>query len=232
MTESPSWLTSLRIVAAACALLVIALGVFAALYPTAFDLRGAVLSAGLAFVLLAVGVLYAVVAPRATTTTAPAAAPSSMSTRPRLVSPAPAPRVERTEARAEPFGDVHPVIDVEGIGPTIAAKLKKQGIDDTRQLWRADAKTVAAGLGLAPPIVRDWQAMAELMAVSGIGKQYAEVLVKAGYTTIAQVRRADADEVAKAVAEAGEDLTRRIQKNSVTPKVAEGWIEAARTHAA
>ncbi|HEV8359673.1 MAG TPA: DUF4332 domain-containing protein [Candidatus Thermoplasmatota archaeon] len=143
---------------------------------------------------------------------------------------APTATVRPAPARGDPFGDVHPVIDVEGIGPAYEQRLKALGIHTTRDLWHANTGDVATKLGVGSGLVREWQQMAELMALKGIGKQYAEVLVKAGIGSIAQLRAADPDEIAQRIEKAEEGLAHRIQKNTITPKIAEGWIHAARTH--
>lgn len=147
------------------------------------------------------------------------------------------PTITRREAvppadpRVGPFGHVHNVIDIEGIGPTRAAKLKALGIESTKELWFADAADVAASLKVGVPMVRQWQQMGELMALDGIGKQFAELLVRSGVTGIDDLRGCEAQDLFDRTVKAGEDLTHRIQGAPVNVKLVEGWIEAARSHA-
>lgn len=188
-------------------------GLFGIVNPGFVDQRGTVFWGSFGMVLLAVGILYAILVPRERVAWATHTSETSV----RAVG-------------AEPFGDVHRVIDVEGLGTRQAAKLRAMGIHDTRELWRANPSQVAHHLGVAPTVVQQWQAMAELMAVRGIGPQYAEALVRAGIDTIEALRNANPEGLSRAIAGTEGGRGRRIQGNVVSPKVAQNWIEAAREH--
>lgn len=134
--------------------------------------------------------------------------------------------------RVSPFGDVHAVIDVEGIGPTYADLLNGLGIYNTRQLWEADPEQVAAAISVPVATVDKWRGMAELIAVNGIGPQYAELLVRSGTRSIAQLREADAQELAARIVRTQTDATVRIQGNTIGATSVEAWVRAARDHKA
>jgi predicted flap endonuclease-1-like 5' DNA nuclease len=85
-------------------------------------------------------------------------------------------------------GDSHPVIEVEGIGPMWATRLEGCGVRTTDELCRSDAEALAHRMGEAVETIRFWQQMAELMKVKGIGKQYAEALVRAGVHSIEEFK--------------------------------------------
>lgn len=129
-----------------------------------------------------------------------------------------------------PFGDVHDVIDVEGIGENFAGQLRGLGLADTEQLWSADPDRVAAVLDVRRTTVRQWQSMAELMALDGVGPQYAELLVRGGVPSIPELAAADAGTVAAAVREAEANRDVRIQGNPVGEEHARKWVQAAREH--
>lgn len=148
----------------------------------------------------------------------------------RLAAKATTTRSRVATPKTEPFGDVHRVVDVEGIGPHYAAALSQIGVDNTRQLWNADASYVAGHLLVAPRTVENWQAMAELMAVKGIGPQYAELLVRMGIRTIEKLRHESPDHLAKAVSRFEGRREHRIQGNNVGEKTTAAWIEAANAH--
>lgn len=131
---------------------------------------------------------------------------------------------------ATPFGDVHPVIDVEGIGEDFSPQLGKLDIEDTAQLWQADPDTVASALEIPRKTVRSWQRMAELMALQDVGPQYAELLVRARITSIEQLSEMTPADVAEAVQQAEGDREVRIQGNTIGEKHTKTWIEAARLH--
>jgi predicted flap endonuclease-1-like 5' DNA nuclease len=134
--------------------------------------------------------------------------------------------------RANPFGDVHAVIDVEGIGPDYADLLNAAGIYNTRQLWEADVEQVAAAIQAPVLTVDKWQQMCELIAIKGIGPQYAELLVRSGVKTIAQLRDSDETELVASVTKTQASVGPRIQGNTIGHASVGNWIRAARGHTA
>lgn len=132
--------------------------------------------------------------------------------------------------KVEPFGDVHRVVDVEGIGPHYAKALSEIGVENTRQLWNADASYVAGHLMVATKTVENWQAMCELMAIKGIGPQYAELLLRTGIRSIEKLRHETPEHLARAVGRLEGRREHRIQGNNVGEKTASSWIDAANAH--
>lgn len=157
----------------------------------------------------------------------------------------PAPRMEVTTARpttpppsttatqAAPSayydfkGDTHPVIDIEGIGPKYAKMLKAMGIETTARLCYEDAKKIAAGTGAPVKTVKGWQAMAELAKVNGIGKQYAEVLVRGGVSGIDALKTGKADTIANEVTRYMARLDSNVLGQKVTVRRVAAWQKAA-----
>jgi membrane protein implicated in regulation of membrane protease activity len=147
---------------------------------------------------------------------------------------------DRTGARAarsavvvaDPFqgGQVHPTIDVEGIGEHYGRELAGIGIKDTRQLWNADTTYVAGALKVAPAAVEGWQCMAELMAVSGVGKQYAELLVRADVSSIDELCAETPQALLARIHRLEKHQGNRIQGNTIGVKAVQGWIGAAQAH--
>lgn len=129
-----------------------------------------------------------------------------------------------------PFGDIHDIEDVEGIGPTYAETLRGLNVLDTEQLWEADVEELAADLDAPARTVRKWQDQAELMALSGVGPQYAELLVRAGVRSIGELAVWEPDPLHKAVKDKQEKLDVQIQGASLSQGRVENWIEAAQEH--
>jgi predicted flap endonuclease-1-like 5' DNA nuclease len=129
-----------------------------------------------------------------------------------------------------PFGDISPVIDVEGIGPVYAEALNGMGIHDTRQLWEANAAAVATSVDAPVSTVHKWQQMAELIAIKGIGPQYAELLQRSGVGSIAELKACDADTLLARVTKTQDALDSRIQGNTIGQASVAHWIKAARDH--
>jgi predicted flap endonuclease-1-like 5' DNA nuclease len=131
---------------------------------------------------------------------------------------------------ADPFGDVHPVRDIEGIGDHYGKLLDDLGFTDTRKLWNADATYVAGGLKIQPTVVENWQCMAELMAIKGIGKQYAELFVRADVSSIDELRAETAPALLNRIHRLEKHQGNRIQGNTIGIKIVQSWINAAQAH--
>lgn len=125
-------------------------------------------------------------------------------------------------------GDVHEVIDVEGIGPIFAQKLQDAGVRTTDRLCYEDAEKLAARIGTEAKRVYTWQHMAELMKVSGIGPQYAEALARAGIEGIQELKKRSASALADQINEYLGGLDNNVLGNKITARRVEGWQEAAK----
>lgn len=137
---------------------------------------------------------------------------------------------ERELLERTPFGDIHGVEDVEGIGPQYKEQLESLGIVDTEQLWEADPEEVADSLDVAKRRVRNWQDQGELMALDGVGPQYAELLVRAGIRSIPELEAWDPDPLFQAIEDKQEELDVRIQGSKLTQDRAATWIQQAAEH--
>lgn len=136
----------------------------------------------------------------------------------------------RTTINPNPSGFVHPVADIEGIGPEYSKRLQAMGIRTTAQLWNANAAKVALGLGVSQNTVKSWQSMAELASVKDIGPQYAELLERSGIHSIEQLKNYDPDELLMLVREKQDSLKVNIQGNSPGYATVEHWIAEAQDH--
>ena len=130
----------------------------------------------------------------------------------------------------DPFGDIHPVMDLEGIGPKNNAKLHAIGITDTKQLWHADPIRIARLTGANLASVKSWQQMAELASVHDIGPQYAELLERSGIRGIEHLKNSDPDKLLKLVRKKQDSIDVKIQGNFPGHATVEHWISEARNH--
>lgn len=135
----------------------------------------------------------------------------------------------RQQLQPIPMGDVHShVIQVEGIGPVYAARLNAIGIITTDQLLSVRPGDVAPRVDATPELVAEWQDMARLMRVKGVGPQTAELLVKAGVRTPKDLANESPERLAAAIDEAVKGKKVKPANIQVTPAVAKRWIEGAR----
>ncbi|MHB8633496.1 MAG: DUF4332 domain-containing protein [Thermoplasmatota archaeon] len=125
-------------------------------------------------------------------------------------------------------GDVHKVIDVEGIGKKIAAQLNAVGVMDTDELCRSDPSELSEAVGLGKATIELWQSMGELMKVAGIGKQYAEVLAYAGVKGIDDLKARSAAGIARATNAYTASQKHKPIGKELTPKRVESWQATAR----
>ncbi len=122
------------------------------------------------------------------------------------------------------------VILIEGIGETYAARLNQVGIITVPQLIRADAGYVGQQINVSASIVRGWQAMGQLTQVKGIGPQYAELLVKSGITTVADLARVNPSALMATIETVQASRKVAIQKGEIGEGHVQRWVAAAADH--
>ncbi|MCB8963858.1 MAG: DUF4332 domain-containing protein [Bacteroidales bacterium] len=109
------------------------------------------------------------------------------------------------------------IIEIEGIGPVMGEKLEKAGIKTVEALLEDGAaksgrKRIADETGIAEAKILDFVNTADLMRVSGVGAEFAELLVAAGVDTIKELRTRNAENLHVKLDEvnAAKKLTRRV----------------------
>jgi predicted flap endonuclease-1-like 5' DNA nuclease len=121
---------------------------------------------------------------------------------------------------------------IEGIGPAYAAKLAEQGIKTTADyLTKAAAakgrKALAEATDISPSLILRWANQADLMRITGIGEEFAELLEKAGVDTVKELKTRNAQNLTAAMDAVNTEkkLVRRLPALSEVEK----WIEQAKT---
>lgn len=124
------------------------------------------------------------------------------------------------------------ISEIEGIGEARSTKLAEAGITNTEQLLThcGDAKgraAVAEKTGFSAETLLKWANMADLMRVSGVGKEYSELLELGGVDTVKELGTRRADNLTAKLAEvnAAKNVVRSVPTEAVVTK----WIEHART---
>ncbi|MHB8605551.1 MAG: DUF4332 domain-containing protein [Thermoplasmatota archaeon] len=128
------------------------------------------------------------------------------------------------------FGDVIPVTEIRGITPEYATALKTIGINDTRQLYLADASKIAERLSVPRSTVEKFQQMAELLAVKAIEPQHAEILVGSNIGSIVSLRNANAADLFGRATKVQTALPTQDAGAPIAAADVDGWIRAAREH--
>ncbi|MGD2186692.1 MAG: DUF4332 domain-containing protein [Desulfobacterales bacterium] len=122
--------------------------------------------------------------------------------------------------------------EIEGIGPTYAAKFAKAGIKTVGSLLkhgctREGRRSLAEKTGIEKSSILKWVNMADLFRVKGIGSEYSELLEKAGVDTVKELRNRNSENLhakMQAVNTAGRALVRQLPSLSQVDK----WIKEAR----
>ena len=122
--------------------------------------------------------------------------------------------------------------EIEGIGPSFAQKLSAAKIATTDDLLNLcctskGRKEVAAQTSVPEGQLLKWSNAADLMRISGIGPEYAELLEAAGVDTVKELRNRNSENLATTMSEINEQkkLTRSVPSATVVAK----WVDTAKT---
>ena len=123
------------------------------------------------------------------------------------------------------------LLDVEGIGPVNAKKLKKAGVGSTDSLLSmggtaAGRKDIAAKAGVSDKLLLEWVNHVDLFRIKGVGEEYADLLEEAGVDTVVELAQRRADNLLNKMTEVN------AKKNLVNKMPAlsqvEDWIAQAK----
>jgi predicted flap endonuclease-1-like 5' DNA nuclease len=86
------------------------------------------------------------------------------------------------------------LLDIEGIGPVRARKLKKARVASTQDLLKQGAtpagrKEVAARSGFTNKEILEWVNRADLFRIKGVAAQYSDLLETAGVDTVVELAK-------------------------------------------
>ena len=123
------------------------------------------------------------------------------------------------------------LLDVEGIGPAYAEKLKNAGVGSTDSLLSmggtaAGRKDLAKKAGISEKLILEWVNHVDLFRINGVGEEYADLLEEAGVDTVVELAQRKADNLLAKMAEVN------AKKNLVNKMPAlsqvEDWVAQAK----
>ena len=122
--------------------------------------------------------------------------------------------------------------EIEGIGPVYKEKLAAAGIATTDDLLEhcAAAKgreEVSEKTGISASQLLVWADMADLMRISGVGRQFGELLKASGVDTVKELRTRNAENLAAKLAEVNDE--KKLSKAIPSVGQVQGWIDQAKT---
>jgi predicted flap endonuclease-1-like 5' DNA nuclease len=123
------------------------------------------------------------------------------------------------------------IIDVEGIGPKYAEKLKAVGIRTTDKLLKVGAtpkgrKELEEKSGIGHELILKWVNNADLYRIKGVGSEYAELLEAAGVDTVVELAKRVPQHVVDAMAEANKK--RKMVRRLPVLKEVTKWVDQAK----
>ena len=98
------------------------------------------------------------------------------------------------------------LLDVEGIGPVSAKKLKRAGVGSTDSLLSmggtvAGRKELAKNSGISEKLILEWVNHVDLFRIKGVGEEYADLLEEAGVDTVVELAQRKADKLLQKMTE-------------------------------
>ena len=122
------------------------------------------------------------------------------------------------------------ITDIEGVGPAFADKLAIAEIITTEHLLemcctKQGRAKISEATGIGEGTLLNWANMADLMRISGIGDQYAELLKETGVDTVKELRTRNADNLAEAMKKINDE--RNLTKGEASAKTVADWIAKA-----
>ena len=124
------------------------------------------------------------------------------------------------------------LIDVEGIGPKFAAKLKEAGIGNAEALLEQGAtpkgrKEIAEKSGIGDSLILQWVNHVDLFRIKGVGPEYADLLEEAGVDTIPELAQRRADHLFEKMVAI--NLQKKLVRKMPIQSQVENWIEQAKS---
>lgn len=126
----------------------------------------------------------------------------------------------------------YPISDIEGIGPTIAERLKSQRIRTTRKLLEAaknpkGRKTLAEKTGVDCAKILKWANAADMMRIKGVGEEYSDLLEAAGVDTVRELKFRNPKNLAQSMAAANK--ARKLVRVVPSEQMVAKWIAQAKS---
>lgn len=122
--------------------------------------------------------------------------------------------------------------EIEGVGPAFGRKLEGAGIVLTDHLLKAcgtpkGRRDVADATGLSEAQLLKWANLADLMRISGIGKQFSELLEASGVDTVKELKHRKPENLAAKMKEVNAEkrLTRAVPSATRVAR----WVDHAKT---
>ena len=122
--------------------------------------------------------------------------------------------------------------EIEGVGPTHAAKLSSAGVVTTEHLLErggsaSGRNALAEQTGQSHAQILEWVNHVDLMRIDGVGSEYADLLEAAGVDSVPELAARNAANLTAALesTNASKDLVRRVPSETAVSR----WIDEAKS---
>ncbi|HEY3345055.1 MAG TPA: DUF4332 domain-containing protein [Anaerolineaceae bacterium] len=124
------------------------------------------------------------------------------------------------------------LVDIEGIGPAYAEKLKGAGVSTAEDLLEkgktpAGRKGVAEKSGISDKLVLEWVNHVDLFRVKGVGSEYADLLEEAGVDTVPELSKRVPENLVKKMQEVNTE--KKLVRKVPTLSQVEDWVTQAKS---
>ncbi len=121
--------------------------------------------------------------------------------------------------------------NIEGIGPTYAAKLEAAGITSEENLLKVCCEKkgradISEKSGVSEKQILNWVNRADLSRVKGVSTQYADLLECAGVDTIPELATRNAENLQQKMAEVNAD--KKLVRKVPSAKQVTDWVAQAK----
>jgi hypothetical protein len=117
---------------------------------------------------------------------------------------------------------------IEGIGPVRAKALRNVGIKYTDDLEDSNVKMLASKTGLSETRLIEWKAIAEIMHLDQVERQFSEVLVRSGIMSIEDLAASDPGKLTLKINKEIDSIDDRMVQVPVNESRVASWIEDAK----
>ncbi len=125
----------------------------------------------------------------------------------------------------------YPIIEVEGIGEIYRRKLSEAGITTTDDLLGrcrtpSHREMLYAETGIGEKLILEWANLADLMRISGVAEEYANLLEEAGVDTVKELKHRVPENLYAKLVEVNE--TKNLVRRLPSPEDVADWVEKAK----
>ena len=123
------------------------------------------------------------------------------------------------------------LLDVEGIGPKYAEKLKAAGVANTEALLKIGStpkgrKEMAEKSGISDALILEWVNHVDLFRIKGVAEEYSDLLEEAGVDTVPELAQRVAKNLFQKILEVNE--AKKLVRKLPTEKMVADWIDQAK----